>query len=93
MARARFVPDLDGYRALMRSYAMLGILSGAADSMADAANGSASPDEMDRMPFASKSGTDEVAAFAMAFTNSPHGRNAEARDKDLTKALKSMRAG
>lgn len=77
----------------MRSDAILGMVSEAAKSMSDAANASASDDTMDREPFAYRSGTDEVASYAYAFTNSPHGRNAEARDKDLTKAFKSMRAG
>lgn len=90
---ARFVPDIDGYRELMKSAAMQKMVTQAAESMASDANSMASSDQMDREPFSSRSGVDEVAAYAFAFTNSPHGRNAEASKKYLTKAFKSIRAG
>lgn len=91
MARARFKPDVEGYRALMKSGAMQALVNGAADKMARQAASMCSADDMDSPPFASTHGVDEVAAWASAYTSSPHGRNAQNKNKVLTKALNSVR--
>ncbi len=89
MAKTGFVPDLSGYRELMRSSGVRSLIDKAADQMVEKASAMTSTDEMDREPFKYLSGVDEVAAYATVFTNSPHGRNAEAKNKVLTKAYKS----
>lgn len=87
----RFYPNLAGYRALMKSSTMQGLVTRAAEEMADMASGMCSPDPMDNPPFSSASGTDDVAAWAAAFTSSPHGERAESKNKVLTKAFKSVK--
>lgn len=87
----RFRPRLAGYRELMKSGAVQGLVNSAAEKMADMATGLCSDDEMDREPFSTSHGVDSVAAWAVARTNSPHGRNAENANKVLTKAYKSVR--
>ena len=90
MAR-KFKPDISGYRELMKSGAVQGLVNSAAEKMAEMATGLCSDDEMDREPFATSHGVDSVAAWAVARTNSPHGRNAENANKVLTKAYKSVK--
>ena len=91
MARASFHPRVQGYRDFMRSAPVRSMIEGAAGQMVESAASMVSPDEMDREPFKYLAGVDEVAAYATVFTNSPHGRNAEAKNKVLTKAYKSTR--
>lgn len=87
----RFRPRLAGYRELMKSGAMQGLVTRAAEEMADMASGMCSTDPMDNQPFSSTGGVDDVAAWASAFTSSPHGERAQNRNKVLTKAFKSVK--
>lgn len=88
---SRFVPSVEGYRQLMKSAPIAAMVNRAAEQMASSANSMCSDNQMRNNPFETSSGTDDVAAYARVFTASPHGRRAQAKNKVLTKALKSTR--
>lgn len=90
MARARFNPDVAGYRELMKSGAMQSLVNSAAEQMVSMATSMTSSDEMDNPPFTERHGVDEVAAWAYVSTSSPHGENAESKNRVLTKAFNSV---
>ena len=90
MARAGFKPDVAGYRELMKSGAMQSLVNGAAEQMVSMATSMTSADEMDNPPFMERHGVDDVASWAVVFTSSTHGENAESRNHVLTKAFNSV---
>lgn len=91
MARVKFVPDPAGYRAVMRSMPMQATVYRYAQAIADDASDACSADTMRNEPFMADHGVDAVAAYAHAFSATPHGRYAQAKNKVLTKAMNRKR--
>lgn len=94
MANARFEPDLGGYRDVLDSSGVQGVLDAYADGIREAATAALSPDWGDpaREPhFESGEFTVKTGATGRYVRSvTAHARRAEAsRDKVLTKALRS----
>lgn len=93
MASARFVPDFGGYRDVLDSDGVQGVLDDYAKRIQARATSALSPDwgeppedeHFETGPFTTRVG----AQGLYVRTHTEHARRAEARDKVLTKALRS----
>lgn len=93
MASARFVPDLGGYGDVLDSGGVQGVLDEYAERIQRSATSALSPD-WGKPPEEEHFSTGEFATKIGSTgryvrTHTEHARRAEARDKVLTKALRS----
>lgn len=80
--------DRAGYQALQNSSAIQSMCRSVAESTASAANASVSADGMDNPAFSVFEWDGKLAHGYGVVTSNPHGYNAQAKKKVLTKALR-----
>lgn len=93
MASARFVPDFGGYQDVLDSDGVQGVLDDYAERIQERATSALSPDwgepPEDEHFTAGDFGTKTGSTGRYVRSVTEHARRAEARDKVLTKALRS----